>query len=55
MAELKIPLPKPRLLLDAFDLRAGVDIQVLFFGLTLKINILASSRKWFHFDILRTF
>ena len=55
MAELKRPLPKSRHFLDAFDLRAGVDIQVLFFGLILKINILASSRKWFHFDILRPF
>ena len=55
MAEIKGPMPESRPFLDAFDLKAGVDIQVPFFGLTLKINILASSRKWFHFDILRTF
>ena len=55
MAELKGPMPKSCPFLDAFDLKAGIDIQVLLFGLTLKMNILASSRKWFHFDILRTF
>ena len=36
MAELKGPMPKSRPFLDAFDLKAGVDIQVLFFWIDSK-------------------